>query len=176
VDRIPHGGFAGVQDTTFEERKLFPTWKRYYYDGLRDYGYDGAARYPERHINGGLLLYRPGDVYERWNELLNIDSDLNEENRLNVYEVQEDRCLLLPRHWNTIWLYERVRRGWSKGSYNSKMSRRIAALYLRLTERKKINMVYRNVSMLHFAFEHKKMLYIDPTAVSREDGEFNPGR
>ena len=166
IDRIPRGGFAGVQDTTFEERKLFPNWKRYYYDGLRDYGYDGTPHYPERHINAGLLLYRPNDVRERWIELLNIDTDLNEENRLNVYEVQDDRCLFLPRNWNTIWLYERVRRGWSKGNYNNKVSRKLHRCILGLTERKKVNMVYKNVSMLHFAFEHKKMLLIDPIIVS----------
>jgi len=117
IDKIPRGGFAGVQDASFEERKLYPDWKRFYYDDLRDRGYNESPRYPERHINAGLLLYRPSDVWERWIELLNIDTDLNEENRLNVYEVQEERCLFLPKEWNTVWLYERVRRGWSSGTY-----------------------------------------------------------
>ena len=163
IDNIPNGGFAGVQDTTFEERKLFPSWNRYYYDGLRDAGYNGSPRYPKQHINGGLLLYRPSHVWERWIELLNMDLNLNEENRLNVYEVQGDRCLFLPRNWNTIWLYERVRRGWSKGTYNNRLSRKLNRCIMRFTERKKVNMVYKNVSMLHFAFEQQKMLLIDPT-------------
>jgi|GEM_PF-1515357 len=163
IENIPRGGFAGVQDTTFEERKLFPSWSRYYYDDLRDQGYNESPRYPERHINAGLLLYRPADVWERWIELLNIETDLNEENRLNVFEVQEERCFFLPNDWNTVWLYERIRRGWSKETY-SKLSGKLHRLKMLFTERRNINMVYQNVSMLHFAFEHKKMLLIDPIA------------
>lgn len=161
VDKIPLGGFAGVQTVTFEERKLFPTWKCFYYDALRDIGYDGLPPYPERHINAGLLLYRPKDIWKRWIELLNIETNLNEENRLNVYEVQDNRCFFLPRMWNTVWLYERVIRGWSPGFHRNKLFRKIHESVLTLSEGRKINMVYKNVAMLHFAFEHQKMLLID---------------
>jgi hypothetical protein len=163
IDDIPLGGFAGVQEITFEERKLFPNWSRYYYEGLRDLGYNGTPRYPERHACAGLLLYRPSDVWERWVELLNMNTNLNEENRLNVYEVQEGRCFFLPCHWHIVWLYERVRRGWSRGTYKNKISRKLSQCILSLTERKKVNMVFKNASMMHFGFEHEKMLLIDPT-------------
>lgn len=162
MENIPKGGFAAAQTVTFAERKLFPNWNRYYYDDLRNLGYNGTPRYPEKHISVGLLLYRPKEVWEKWIELLNIDTNLNEENRLNVYEVQENRCFFLPMHWHTVWLYERVRRGWTKGSYNNRISRKLNNFVLEFTERNKVNMVYKNVSMMHFGFEHKKTLLIDP--------------
>jgi len=165
IDNIPTGGFAGGQPVTFEERKLFPNWNQYYYDDLRSHGYDEFPKYPDKHINSGLLLYRPSDVWERWLELLNMDSELNEENRLSVYEVQEDRCFFLPRQWHVVWLYERVRRGWSKGYYSNKLTRKLNQCLLKFTERNRINMVYREVSLLHFALEHHKTFLIDTTAM-----------
>ena len=135
LDNIPAGGFAGGQPVTFEERKLFPNWNEYYYDDLRSCGYNEFPRYPDKHISSGLLLYRPRDVWERWLELLNIDSELNEENRLNVYEVQEDRCFFLPKRWHVVWFYERVRRGWSKGYYSNKLTRKLNQCLLWFTER-----------------------------------------
>ena len=167
IDQIPLGGFAGVQDTTFEERKLFPSWNRYYYDDLRARGYNGLPRYPDRHINAGLLLFRPNEVWERWIELLNIDTEINEENRLNVFEVQDDRCLFLPMSWNTIWQYECVRRGWLNKKYHNNLLGKFHRGLLRYTEQNKVNMVFRSVSMLHFAFEHHKMLLLDPINYSR---------
>lgn len=166
AEDIPAGGFAAVQTVTFEERKLFPDWNRYYYDDLRGRGYEGTPRYPERHINAGLLLYRPRDVWERWIDLLNIDAGLHEEHRLNVYEVQEERCLFLPDRWNVLWMYERARRGWVYGSYGNRLARPVNRRLMERDERKKLNMVYGDSSMVHFAFEHRKMLWIDPTTVT----------
>lgn len=102
INKIPIGGFAGVQTVSFEYRKLFHGWNRYYYDDLRENGYDISQRYPELHVNAGLLLYRNEEVWERWIELLSLDLDINEENRLNAYGVQDGRCFFLPRHWNTV--------------------------------------------------------------------------
>jgi hypothetical protein len=159
---IPNGGFAAVQDVTFDERKLFPTWNRYYYDDLVDRGYDGVPPHPKIHINAGLLLYRPRDVWERWLDLLRIDIGLNEENRLNVYEVQDHRCLFLPHHWNVVWMYERARRGWiHEKSYKNRIARGVNRRLREVGERKRVNVVYRDVSMMHFAFEHAKMLWIN---------------
>lgn len=161
AEGIPIGGFAAVQEVSFEERGLFPGWPYYHYDGIDGTGYGGPPRFLKRHINSGLLLYRPEEVWARWLELLDVDSDLNDEYRLNISEVQDDKCLFLPEHWNVLWLYERVRRGWSKGSYGNKISRKVNQLILSLTEREKANMVLRNSSMMHFALEHDKMMLID---------------
>lgn len=166
-DSIPRGGFAGVQVVSFEERKLFPNWRQSFYDGLQIDGYNMAPSFPEKHINSGLLLYRPCEVWERWLELLNIDSDLNDEYRLNIFEVQAGRCFFLPECWNILWYYERVRRGWSKGTYRNKLTRIISQLFLSLTERNKIHKVLVDASIMHFAHEPQKMMLIDPADILR---------
>ncbi len=171
VDKIPSGGFAGVQDVSYEERELFPNWNHYYYDDLRVRGYQSNPPFPKQHANAGLLLYRPNEIWERWQELLHVDVEggLTVENRINVYEVQEGRCFFMPEHWHVLWLYERVRRGWSKGSYSNRFSRKMNGILLGMTERDKVHAVLESVSMIHFAFEHQKMMLVDPARISLKE-------
>lgn len=162
---IPAGGFAAVNTVTQEERhQLFPSWDVDYYQRLeKECALDKAIERRDLYINGGLLLFRPHEVAERWRELAVIPSKLSQENRLNVYEVQRNVCFALPEHWNTLWLYEKyrlklliptVRRVISPTFIANEIKNR---LLWRLWEKPEILRCLARVSMVHLAFEHHKI-------------------
>ena len=165
AERLPQGGFGAVQTVAYEERRrLHPDWAPDYYAQLEKNGATLPA-IPDRttQINAGLLLFRPAEVHERWTELLHLNSPLNEESRLNVYEVQQGRCLLLPPEWNLLWMYEKYRLGILKPQSNFPLRLR-NYLYNRVLgkplERRRLREAFGRCHLLHLAFEHHKIHWL----------------
>ncbi len=157
ADALPSGGFGAVQTVSFTERSLFPEWAPSYYDEFRAEGLDRVPR-PDLQMNGGLYLYRPHEVARRWRELLDLDTSMNEENRLCVYELQEGRCLFLPLAWNTVWLSERRRLGIEPATRVGRVLNRLTG---HVRERAALHDALLRSHMLHLAFEHSKVAWID---------------
>ena len=119
---------------------------------------------PELHVSAGVLLYKPADVAASWRALLGIRNGLNEENRLNVYEVQAGRCLFLPPQWNVVWMYERQRLGLER-RFASRTGKALAKARTMLKvgergERIAALNTLRDSHMLHFGYEHEKIFWI----------------
>ena len=161
-DQLPSGGFAAVQTVHFAERARFhPEWAANYYAEL-PLG-DLIVRNVEAQINGGLLLFRPREVRDAWTALLNSDTPLNEENRLNAHEVQAGRCLFLPGEWNLLWMYEKYRLGILRPQRNpfDKLWNRAYNRYIgKWHERARMNDALNRCFMLHLAFEHRKIHWL----------------
>jgi hypothetical protein len=106
-DQIPEGGFAAANDLPFEKRAVcFPEWEVDYYVELeKRIGAKLDLPSREQSMNSGLMVYRPSEVADRWQKLADMDTPLNEENRLNVFEVQQGKCFFLPLEWNVVWQY-----------------------------------------------------------------------
>lgn len=169
--QIPAGGFAAVQTVGHEERRrLFPLWAEYYYDDLVARGFNRSVPNPKLHVSSGVLLFRPRDVAERWSALITLDTDLNEENRLNVYEVQAGRCFLLPGPWHVVWMYERHRVGLEKPIRTvwGRLARkcRKTVRWRRSRESAAILGTLQNCHMLHFGYEHEKVFFLDRNALA----------
>lgn len=165
LDELPPAGFGAVQTVSFEDRqRLHPEWAVDYYAQLeRQWGLALTIADRKKHINGGLLLFRPQAVLQAWDALLELDSPLNEENRLNVYEAQQGRCALLPPGWNLLWMYEKYKLGILKPQRN-RWARLRNKLYNRFFgsrhERRRMQEALERCFMLHVAFEHRKIHWL----------------
>ena len=111
---LPPAGFGAVCDHIHQEREGVFGWVGDHYDYIASSRHDGAKDFPpvtNRAVamNGGVELYRPGEVAQRWLELFRNNAGHSDENLLNLYEVQQNRVFWLPSEWNRIWLYEKVR-------------------------------------------------------------------
>ncbi len=111
------GDIAAVACCIQQERLPLFGWTHGHYDEIvkapdGEWPRPPVIRWPELYLNGGVVLYRPREVAERWLSLFthNCGSD-NEEHLLNLFEAQEGRVLWLPQEWNKIWRYEKVRVG-----------------------------------------------------------------
>lgn len=102
---IPAGGFAAAGSYPHEKQaKLFPKYSASYYNELELNQHHRALITKDTlSIDDGLLLFKPQEVLKRWQELLEMRNELNAEQRLNLYEVQRNRCLILPPEWHIVW-------------------------------------------------------------------------
>lgn len=168
ADDIPSGGFAAAPDIYFEDRaKYFPWFVKYHYDEYIAQGVlDKQVPDPTTHINAGVLLFKPKEVRERWQYLLDLDSWMKEEDRLNVYEVQAGRVLMLPRQWHCAYMYEKGRRGLPSRIVpnNNWIEKKINKAFRRLTrpiEAKMMREIVRDNYITHFLLEHATLEHID---------------
>lgn len=163
AEAIPQGGFGAVQTVTNDQaRRFFPLWAGDYYLALEHRGCNAPLPRRDEFVNGGLYVFRPKEVRERWHALLGRHPGFNEENLLNLYEVQQGNCLLLPSQWNVLWYYKKHTMGWLKPA-NSWCRFQAARMKNRLGlgERWLVNRCFATCHMIHFAFESKKMGLID---------------
>jgi hypothetical protein len=159
-DQIPHKGFAAVQDVSFSERKIFLNWNKYYYNDFLNTDEVQKIPFPELHVNSGLLLVKPLDIKDEWLEIMNIDSEFNDEQRINYYLTQKGKAFLLPKEWNVIYPYELLRRGHNILHHNkSKIVRKIKKVYFNYFYRRKmIKDILSDAYILHFASTDKRFL------------------
>lgn len=161
---IPQFGFAACMSMTYEERhRYFPNWPVDYYKGLEER--DNIKLPPIRDrkidINGGLMLYRPREIAERWLELASQDTTLTQENLLCVTDVQDGLCHIMEDVWNRIWYYQKYRTRFLRpvksefGRYRNALINRAAHPFEKLLLQKEIKRCY----MMHFAYEHHKTLW-----------------
>ena len=165
--QIPKGGFAACETYDWDERHHYwPDWAEDYYKGLEEkYGvkFTDEIKNPQVNINGGLMLYRPQEISERWRELSEMDTPLTQENLLNVYDVQNGLVHIMPREWNLLWMYEKFRLGYLKPAKNDliKARNKLLNLYGRPFEKPMIEDALKRCHMLHLAYEHEKLLWLD---------------
>lgn len=161
---IPKTGFAACMSHTYEERhRYFPNWPRTYYKGLeeRDNITLPPIRDPKIDINGGLMLYRPKEIAERWYDLACQETTLTQENLLCVNDVQEGLCHIMEDVWNRIWYYQKYRTRYLRpvksefGRYRNAFINRYTAPFEKQLLKKELRRCY----MMHFAFEHHKTLW-----------------
>lgn len=113
---LPAGTFAAVGCTLPQERKAVFGWRHGHYGpiiaalGQRGITPPAISR-SDRYMNGGVELYRPAEVADRWRGLFENNCQTSDENLLNLFEVQEGRVLWLPSEWNQVWLYSKTRHG-----------------------------------------------------------------
>ena len=157
---MPSNGVAAVQDVTFAERKLFAGWRTYHYDDFLQPDQVAKLPFPERHVNGGLVLVRPSEIKEEFLELLSAEEDYSDEDRINLAFTQSERVLFLPREWNVIYPYELARRGYQAPKLpKSHVVRR--AFYhfdLRVLQQRIVRDIFRRVWLLHFASCDKNVI------------------
>jgi hypothetical protein len=158
-DMIPPKGVAAVQDVRFEERTMFRGWPAYHYDGLISHDDVGRLPFPELHVNSGVMLVKPADVKEEWLELLDMDTDLNDEDRINLYLTQAGRAFILPSAWNVIYQYELVRRGLRSAHSRVMLFRKLQKMWdILYREQRNIRTIFPDVYALHFASMNKDIL------------------
>lgn len=164
--KIPTGGFAACETFDWEERHHYwPRMAADYYKGLEDrYGVqlEGIVN-RKQNINGGLMLYRPQEIAERWRALSELDTPLTQENLLNVHDLQQGLVYFMPREWNLLWMYEKFRIGFLKPDTNDivKVRNKLLNLYGKVFEKPLLEQAFRRCHMLHLAFEHEKLLWLD---------------
>jgi hypothetical protein len=163
-DRIPPEGFAAAQTVSFEDRQLFNAWNEYYYDDFLSHDEVVKLPLPKVHINSGLVLLKPSDTNRKWLDLLNLDSDLPDEQRLNLYMTQASMVHVLPTEWNVIYPYELVRRGYQlPWMADVRIVRRFWHWwYRRWLAGRLVRDLLRDAYVLHFASTDKRiMTWID---------------
>ena len=157
---IPKGGFAAGQTISFDERKHFAGWAEDYYKPYEKHCIEQPIKDRKTHINAGLLLFRPAEVAERWQALAAIDLPITSENRLNIYELQNGKCHLLPREWHILWQYYRDINYPILGRL-AKVGRGVDKLFgYKLNfaiEREKFIEAFSRANFIHVAFEHQKL-------------------
>lgn len=162
--RIPKEGFAACVSYTWEERhRYWPNWARTYYEGLVErYGVTMPELWNERlDINGGLMLYRPREIAERWRHFSEMDTPLTQENLLNIHDLQNGLCYMMQDVWNRVWYYQKFRLGLLKpvrsefGRYRNAFVNR----YCSGIEKRLLRTELDRCFMMHFAYEHKKTLW-----------------
>lgn len=183
-DKIPVGGFGGVQVVSPEARGLFPEWVSDYYSGLELLtGHPIDVPNRDIHFNGGLVLHKPREVAERWMELAQMDSPLYDEHRLCVHEVQAGKCLFLPSEWNVVWRYH-VRQSLPELDWRKCRVHKYLDAWNYLSERVLMSQIeakyaletWRNVNMLHFANEAWKVRFFSNPAKCQQTSRRLPSR
>lgn len=156
---LPQGSFAAGQPLPHYKRKnLYPDLPDdYYVEQELERGWKGSIRDRTLFINSGLLLYRPREVAKRWSELAEMDSLLWEEARLNVYEVQNDLCMLLPPEWHILWEYHRTEHypflcRTASSVLHRVRNKLVDILFAGQLERDLMLITLRNNCFVHFAF------------------------
>ena len=159
-DQMPSHGVAAVQDVTFAERKLFPSWRTYHYNDFLPPEQVARLPFPELHVNGGLMLVRPSEIKDEFLDLLTVECDYSDEDRVNLSFTQHDRVLFLPKKWNVVYPYERARRGYKAPRRpKNKMARRAVYHFdVRVLQQRMIRDIFRDVWMLHFASTDKNVV------------------
>ncbi|MCG6862398.1 MAG: hypothetical protein LJE70_14145 [Chromatiaceae bacterium] len=176
ADEIPPEGFAAVQTILPAERRDFlPDCAETYYDEFMSAGSRRRLiRDASVYVNSGVMLFRPQEVTGRWRSHFEqyAGSKLNDENILNLHEVQAGRCHLLDCKWNTLWLYEKYRRGHLRG-FHRRINDPYFAIYLlknrifwRIWEPARIRRCLEESFVVHLAFERRKLFAVDPGAAS----------
>lgn len=164
---IPKEGFAACETYDWDERhKYWPDWAEDYYKGLEEkYGVklDNEITNPRLNINGGLMLYRPREISQRWKDLSEINTPLTQENLLNVHDVQNGLVHIMPREWNLLWMYEKFRIGYLKPATSDfwKARNKVINNYGRVFEKPLMEEALGRCHMLHLAYEHHKLLWLD---------------
>lgn len=161
---IPPGGIAAVQDVSYAERQLFDNWSTCHYDTFLDAQEVAQLPFPELHVNTGLVLVRPEEIKDDWISIMNIDSDMQEEDRINLQVTQKGLTFMLPTKWNVVYPYELVRRGYQAWTHpKSRVTRRITYEYdMHVKHPRLVNEIFRDVYVLHFASIDKRIpLYLD---------------
>lgn len=175
---LPTGGIAGVETTTHQERPVyFPNWSPSHFDTIDPLLPQGVTIGDRtRHINGGVILFKPQEVIEPFERLLAWETAMHEEDRINVGLVSHGKCHFLEPAWNTVWGYVRIRNGLEavykkRGSLNFYLGRITNKKLWKWIEPKHITRYYKQVKILHFQGESHKMPtlapYCPPTLTSR---------
>lgn len=110
---IPAGAVGAVADHQYQERRPIFGWRGDHYDGIAK-----QRNIPlppltvrDRAVNGGVHLYRPAEVADRWLGLFEHRTGLGDEDLLNLNDVQQGSVYFLPSEWNRVWFYEKFRLG-----------------------------------------------------------------
>jgi hypothetical protein len=122
---LPEGAFGAVACTLPQERlAVAPRRGQWPMEPRVDIG--------DFYMNGGVELYRPTEVAERWLRLFKENCGASDENLLNLFDAQQGRVLWLPSEWNRVWLYEKVRVGYTRrgGGVVTKALNRLKNRYL----------------------------------------------
>ena len=161
-DDIPSRGFAAVQVVSFAERRLFDSWNRYYYDDFLDAGEVDSLPLPEVHVNSGLVLVKPSDSKDDWLKLLEIDSDISDEARLNLALTQKGAAYLLPSKWNVVYRYELARRGVRDPRSTYRFARNLRHEFsVRFTHQRLVRRILPDVWALHFTGDKRIPMSLD---------------
>lgn len=160
---------AAVQSVEDHERSMYwkKMWNPNYYSALSEQ-FQGIefpleVNYPDRYINGGFYAFRPKKIMEHFDRCLRVENPLNDDQRINTDLVQKDLVEYLSQKYNTLWYYEKYRKGLLLPETNhfainrNRVWNRIGPLW---GEAKYMLEAYKNTACLHLAFEHFKYNYI----------------
>ena len=91
---------------------------------------------------------------------MDIDSDFNDEKRINLYLTQAGKAFLLPKKWNVIYPYELARRGYNfLNPSSSRIFRKIKYyIFKYLVQENMIKKIFTDVYVLHFASTNKNIV------------------
>jgi hypothetical protein len=160
-DDIPAAGIAAVQEISFEERSLFPSWRKYHYSDFLSEEEVQELPFPDRHINTGLILLRPYEVMEELSALNLADSSLSDEDHINLSFTQRGRVFFLSPKWNVIYPYELARRGCLPRPLPHSRWRIVRKardeLDLRVTQPRLVKKLFNDAYVLHFASTDKRI-------------------
>ncbi len=174
---IPPGGFAGSESWVPQERRSIFGWEQTHYEKIKPLFGDSQPYIPneERAHNGGVMLYKPAEVADRWLYLFQKYQikGITDEHLLSIFELQQGRYLELPREWNSVWSYAKARSA-KRLLRNMTITRWAIKFYNRILWRmfpiSEINLFLRYFDMAHvhhFAGEGRKVRSIAKSVIRR---------
>jgi hypothetical protein len=177
VPLIPKGGFAGSESWLPQERRSVFGWQHSHYDPIKPLFGTSPPDIPDetRAHNGGVLLYKPREVADRWVELFDTYQlrGVTDEHLLSIFEVQQGRYLQLPREWNSVWYYTKARSlKWTLR--NITVTRGMIKFYNRILwrvfpplEKSLFLRHFDSAHVHHFAFEGRKVRAISEALIQK---------